>query len=75
MQKAGMTPMQIIIAGTKNAAVVCNLGSELGIISYTEPPYSLVSIVQSLSLHHRKNLHKRNKKIQLWNIALLAERV
>jgi imidazolonepropionase-like amidohydrolase len=30
MQEAGMTPMQIIVAGTKNAAVVCNLGSELG---------------------------------------------
>ncbi len=29
MLEAGMTPMQIIVAGTKNAAVVCNLGSEL----------------------------------------------
>jgi imidazolonepropionase-like amidohydrolase len=30
MQKAGMTPMQIIVAGTKNAAHVCNLDHELG---------------------------------------------
>jgi imidazolonepropionase-like amidohydrolase len=30
MQKAGMTPMQIILAGTRNAAQVCNLDRELG---------------------------------------------
>jgi imidazolonepropionase-like amidohydrolase len=30
MQEAGMTPMQIIVAATKNAAHVCNLGSEIG---------------------------------------------
>ncbi len=30
MQKAGMTPMQIILAGTRNAAVVCRLDRELG---------------------------------------------
>jgi imidazolonepropionase-like amidohydrolase len=30
MQQAGMTPMQIIMAATKNAAQVCNLGEELG---------------------------------------------
>ena len=30
MQEAGMTPMEIIVAGTKNAAIVCNLGSVLG---------------------------------------------
>jgi imidazolonepropionase-like amidohydrolase len=30
MQEAGMTPMQIIVAGTKNAAHVCNLDHELG---------------------------------------------
>ncbi len=30
MQKAGMTPMQIILAGTRNAARVCNLDRELG---------------------------------------------
>jgi imidazolonepropionase-like amidohydrolase len=30
MQKAGMTPMQIISAGTQNAAHVCNLDHELG---------------------------------------------
>jgi imidazolonepropionase-like amidohydrolase len=30
MQKADMTPMQIIVAGTKNAAHVCNLDHELG---------------------------------------------
>ena len=30
MQKAGMTPMQIIVAGTQNAAHVCNLDHELG---------------------------------------------
>jgi imidazolonepropionase-like amidohydrolase len=30
MQKAGMTPMQIIVAGTRNAAHVCNLENELG---------------------------------------------
>ena len=32
MQEAGMTPMQIIIAGTKHAAHVCNLDHELGTI-------------------------------------------
>jgi imidazolonepropionase-like amidohydrolase len=32
MQEAGMTPMQIIIAGTQNAARVCNLENELGTI-------------------------------------------
>jgi imidazolonepropionase-like amidohydrolase len=30
MQQAGMTPMQIIIAATKNAAHVCNLDSDVG---------------------------------------------
>jgi imidazolonepropionase-like amidohydrolase len=30
MQEAGMTPMQIIVAGTQNAAHVCNLEHELG---------------------------------------------
>ena len=30
MLQAGMTPMQIIVAGTKNAAVVCNRGDDLG---------------------------------------------
>jgi imidazolonepropionase-like amidohydrolase len=30
MQKAGMTPMHIIVAGTKNGAHVCNLDHELG---------------------------------------------
>lgn len=32
MQAAGMTPMQIIVAGTKHAAHVCNLDHELGTI-------------------------------------------
>jgi imidazolonepropionase-like amidohydrolase len=32
MEEAGMTPMQIIVAGTKNAARVCNLENELGTI-------------------------------------------
>jgi len=32
MHEAGMTPMQIIIAATKNAAHVCNLGEEIGTI-------------------------------------------
>ena len=30
MQEAGMTPMQIILSGTRNAARVCNLDRELG---------------------------------------------
>jgi imidazolonepropionase-like amidohydrolase len=30
MQQAGMTPMQIVVAGTRNAAAVCNLEDELG---------------------------------------------
>ncbi len=30
MQQAGMTPMQIIVAATRNGAHVCNLGDELG---------------------------------------------
>jgi imidazolonepropionase-like amidohydrolase len=32
MQEAGMTAMQIIIAGTQNAALVCNLENKLGTI-------------------------------------------
>jgi len=32
MRDAGMGPMHIIVAATKNAAVVCNLGEELGTI-------------------------------------------
>lgn len=32
MQEAGMTPMQIIVAGTRHAAHVCNLENELGVI-------------------------------------------
>jgi imidazolonepropionase-like amidohydrolase len=32
MLDAGMTPMQIIVAGTKNAAHVCNLENELGTV-------------------------------------------
>jgi imidazolonepropionase-like amidohydrolase len=32
MQEAGMTPMQIIVAATRNAAHVCNLDRELGTI-------------------------------------------
>jgi len=32
MQQAGMTPMQIIVAGTKNAAHVCNRERDLGTI-------------------------------------------
>lgn len=30
MQEAGMTPMQIIVAATQNAARVCNFDHELG---------------------------------------------
>lgn len=30
MQEAGMTPMQIIVAATKNAAYVCNLSDKIG---------------------------------------------
>jgi imidazolonepropionase-like amidohydrolase len=30
MRQAGMTPMQIIVAATRNAAAVCNLEDELG---------------------------------------------
>ncbi|MBU1878322.1 MAG: amidohydrolase family protein, partial [Chloroflexi bacterium] len=29
-QQAGMTPMQVIVAGTRNAAHVCNLDRQLG---------------------------------------------
>jgi len=32
MQRAGMTPMQVIVAATKNAAEVCRLGAILGTI-------------------------------------------
>lgn len=32
MQAAGMTPMQIIIAATKNAACVCNLENKIGTV-------------------------------------------
>lgn len=30
MHEAGMTPMQVVVAATRNAAQVCNLGQELG---------------------------------------------
>jgi imidazolonepropionase-like amidohydrolase len=30
MERGGMTPMQIIVAGTRNSAHVCGLGHELG---------------------------------------------
>ena len=30
MLQAGMTPMQVIVAGTRNAAIVCGLGDEIG---------------------------------------------
>ena len=30
MKKAGMTPLQIIVAATKNASFVCNLANEIG---------------------------------------------
>jgi len=33
MEKAGMTPEQIIVAGTKNAAKVCGLEKEIGTLS------------------------------------------
>jgi imidazolonepropionase-like amidohydrolase len=33
MEAAGMTPMQIIVAGTRNAAYVCGLEDQLGTIS------------------------------------------
>ena len=32
MERGGMTPMQIIVAGTRNSAHVCGLGHELGTI-------------------------------------------
>ena len=34
MQEAGMSPMQIIVAATRNAAEVCRLDSELGTIEF-----------------------------------------
>jgi imidazolonepropionase-like amidohydrolase len=33
MQEAGMTPMQIIVAATHNAADVCGLGQALGTVA------------------------------------------
>lgn len=33
MSEAGMTPMQIIVAATRNAATVCNLGAQLGTLA------------------------------------------
>ena len=30
MKEAGMTPMEIIVASTKHAAFVCNLGDQIG---------------------------------------------
>jgi imidazolonepropionase-like amidohydrolase len=32
MERGGITPMQIIVAGTRNSARVCGLGHELGTI-------------------------------------------
>ena len=34
MQKAGMTPMQIIVSATKNGARSCNIDSDLGTLEY-----------------------------------------
>ena len=33
MLEAGMLPMQVIVAGTKNAALVCNMGKDLGTLA------------------------------------------
>lgn len=42
MQEAGMTPMQIILAGTRNAAVVCGLDRELGTLEASKVADALV---------------------------------
>jgi enamidase len=42
MQSAGMTPMQIIVAATKNAAEVCRLGAKLGTIQFDKEADILV---------------------------------
>jgi imidazolonepropionase-like amidohydrolase len=33
MREAGMTPMQIVVAGTRTAARVCGLESDLGVLA------------------------------------------
>jgi len=33
MLEAGMLPMQVIVAGTENAALVCNMGKDLGTLA------------------------------------------
>jgi imidazolonepropionase-like amidohydrolase len=42
MQEAGMTPMQIIVAATKNAAEVCRLDKALGTIEFDKQADILV---------------------------------
>jgi imidazolonepropionase-like amidohydrolase len=54
MQEAGMTPMQIITAGTKHAAHVCNLGDELGTIE--EGKIADLAVVQNNPLEDMQTL-------------------
>ena len=59
MRQAGMTPMEIIVAATKNAAHVCNLDSDLGtleagkiadILVVDGNPLEDLSVLQNISM-------------------------
>ena len=56
MQETGMTPMQIIVAGTKNASVVCNLESVLGTLEGGK--IADVLVVEGNPLEDLRNLKK-----------------
>jgi len=56
MQEAGMTPMQIIESATKNAAVVCNLGSVLGTLE--EGKIADILVINGNPLKDLTNLKK-----------------
>ena len=74
MQKAGMTPMQIIVAATQHAAYVCNLAETLGTLEVNKiadiivlnhnPLHDLHDLNDiSLVIHNgiiiRNNLHEK----------------
>ncbi len=54
MQLAGMTPMQVIVAATKNSAHVSNLGNELGTIEANK--IADIVVLNSDPLSDLKNL-------------------
>ncbi|MFC1558810.1 amidohydrolase family protein [candidate division KSB1 bacterium] len=66
MQDAGMSPMQIITASTKNAAHVCNLEDEIGTIS--EGKIADIIVVEGNPLEDIKNIFQPSMVIHYGKI-------